>query len=116
MARTGVNITAGLQMDDEITNRDEHVLGDILLNRLVDPAQDFTWIKYAFGMGPKGTAAERCHQGAGHAFSGDVGDDQADVVIIRSKQVVVVAADLTGGDALRSQVQMLKIGQLLGQK
>lgn len=93
----GVAEEAGFGVENHVEHADEHIVGEVEGEGLVEGGEHAGGIVFVLGVGLEYAAADGHHEGATNAFAADVGDDESNVLGVDFDHVVVVAADVERG-------------------
>ncbi len=96
------------RIDDQIEHGDENAALHVVLDKIVDANEHIGGICGATGFGSQRRPYHRHNEGAGHAFSGNVGEHDAEVVLVDLDEVVVVAANRFGRFVACGDIKRLK--------
>ena len=114
MSAVAVGQFARSHIDDGIKNRDKKLARVLVVQPIVDFRENFSRRPFFLCDRAKGDVGHGHEQRSAQSFSRDVGNRQADPLIVDFKHIVEVAADLAGGAHICADFVEIGIGEIMG--
>ncbi len=107
---------AGAGVENHIEHGDEHVFGEVFAEHAVELAEHARGALLLRGAGAQNALTDGHHHGSADAFSRHVGNGDSEMFVIDADKVVIVAADIKGGQVVGGDIHMVDLRKLLGEE
>jgi hypothetical protein len=116
MPPTGEGHVVVLMVENDVGHANEHVLLDIGIELAIDLPQNLGGRLAEARFRSQDAAADRHDERGGHALARDIGDDDAEPVVVHPDVVEIVAADLACRDVNAGDIKAVDRRRLRGKK